>query len=266
MKVLVLGATGYLGARVMRRLPEAEALARVDLSDPTQARRALSPWRWDAVVNAAGPAPKGSQGWAEARRTIEEHVRIALNLAALVPAESRIVHVSGVIVYGIPERRPITEDHARAPIHAYGLAKSLAEDALATHRDTWLLRMGGLFSEDRTGGALYNFLSSAKQKKPLRVTAQETLPWDILHVDDAARAVALALERPGEGAVNVSTGEPIDLVGVARRIATRYGGVVEDVAGVAHPTVECDTSKMRRAFGWTPVGLDVRLDQWWSAL
>jgi len=266
MRVLVTGASGYLGKRLVQSLAGAEALPRVDLSDCAEASRALAPWRWDALVNAAGRAPKALVGWTESREVLTTHVRIGMNLARLMPAHARLVHVSSTVAYGIPRDRPVDENHPRLPLNAYGLAKVLSEDALAAHPDVWLLRMGGLYSEDRTEGALYNFLKCAKERAPLRITATEPLVWDVLHVDDAVEAVRRALDRPGGGPVNVSTGEPIDLVGVARRIAARYGGTVENVHGIEHPTLECDTSKLRRCFGWVPKGLDERLDAWWSTL
>jgi nucleoside-diphosphate-sugar epimerase len=266
MKILVTGATGYLGRRVMQRLSGAEALERVDLTDASAAARALTPWRWDAIVNAAGRAPKSLRDWSDARDILTSHVRIAVNLSRLVPETARIVHVSSSVAYGVPARLPVAENHSRAPLDAYALAKVLSEDVLAGHPDVWLLRMGGLFSEERTDGALYHFLHNAKLGKPIRVTATEPLVWDILHVDDAVDAIDHAVRKPGEGPVNVSTGESIDLVGVAERIASRYGGVVENVTGVAHPSFACDITKLRRSFGWRPMSLDERLDAWWRAL
>lgn len=266
MKVIVTGASGYVGRRLMTRLPNAEALPRVDLSNFAAASSALAPWRWDAIVNLAGPAPKATQPWREESACVATHVRIAMNLARLVPRSARLVHMSGMIVYGLPETRPVKEEHTRKPIHSYGLAKMLAEDALASVEDVWILRVGGLFSEDRTEGALYHFLRAAKERRKLVVSPKTPLAWDPHHVDDAVEAIVRALDLHGEGALNVSTSEPLDLLGVARRIASRYGGEVEDAGGVAHPVFQSDTTKLRSRFGWTPVPLDERLDAWWSSM
>lgn len=266
MKILVTGATGYLGGRVMARLPHAEPLPKCDLSDRDQAARLLSPFRWDAIVNLAGPVPRGAQTWEDDSATIATHVRIAQNIARHVPAGRRVVHVSSMVVYGLPDSRPVREDHARRPIHPYGLAKTLAEDALFDVEDAWLLRVGGLYSEERREGALYHFLRAAKEHRALRLTATAPLAWDTIHVDDAAEAIVRALDVPGGGPLNVSTGEPIDLVHVAQRIASRYGATVEDVARVVHPVFQADTARLERRFGWKPAPLDERIEQWWSTL
>jgi nucleoside-diphosphate-sugar epimerase len=250
----------------MARLPHAEPLPKCDLSDPHHAARLLSPFRWDAIVNVAGPAPRGAQTWEDDSRTIATHVRIAQNVARHIPPGRRLVHVSGMIVYGLPESLPVREEHRRRPIHAYGLAKVLAEDAFFGVGDAWLLRMGGLYSKERSEGALYHFLRAAKERRPIRLTATTPLAWDTIHVDDAAEAIARALDLPGEGPLNVSTGEPIELVGVARRIASRYGGTVEDVAGIVHPVFQADIARLESRFGWKPPPLDERIEEWWKTL
>src|SRR6185369_13978963 len=86
----------------------------VDLADADAARRALTPFSWDAVVHAAGPAPKAEQGWDDSVDIINAHVRMALHVSAAIPDAwaGRFVHVSGAIVYGIPSRLPVKEDDA----------------------------------------------------------------------------------------------------------------------------------------------------------
>lgn len=266
MRLVLTGATGFLGRRLMARLPNAEALPRVDLADADSAAAVLASFRWDALVNLAGPVPKGIEDWRDGARTLAAHARIAMNLARMVPETCRVVHVSSMVVYGLPEARPVTEDHPRNPLHPYGLGKVLAEDALRPRRDCWLLRVGGLYSEERKDGALYHFLRAAKEGRPIRLTANTPLAWDVLHVDDAVDAIVRALEVPGEGPMNVSTGEPLDLTGVAHRVAERFGGVVEDVGGAKHPVFQADVSKLRRRLGWMPRPLNERLDAWWRTL
>ncbi len=283
-RVLVAGATGFLGRPLVERLARAgskvTALARsvdgalpagaerlaADLADAAAAREALSPWRWDAVVNLAGPAPKGIAGFADGAALVGAHVRAAANLRAAVPAgwPGRLVHASGFIVYGIPRRVPVPEDHPRAPLHAYALAKVLAEDVLLAGGglDRWILRLPGLYSEERREGALYRFIRAARDGEPLSITAPDPLPWDVLHVDDAVEAIirALAAEARDPGALNVGHGEPVELSAVARWIAERAGkGSEVRVDGPAHPVFAMDVSRARALLGWSPPPLHARL-------
>jgi len=290
--ILVTGASGFFGTALLPRLtgahrvtalsrtarPQSDAgkmeILTLDLRDIETTQRALSHWRWDAVVHLAGPAPKTEQTWQDAVDTINAHVQSLLHVTAAIPEgwQGRFVHASGAIVYGNPARLPVAEDHPRRPLHAYALAKCLAEDILlgSKLKDRWILRMGGLFSEARRAGALFNFVRAAQAGEPLQVTTSSPpVPWEILHVDDAVEAVvrSLAASARDAGAMNVGYGAPISVIEIAQRFASRSpqeSKVI--VSGPTPPTFHADISKARRLIDWPPATLEQRLDRLWTSL
>jgi len=288
--VLVTGASGFFGTALVPRLVGANhrvtALSRtavtgegfevvsVDLRDPEATRRSLSPWRWGVVVHLAGPAPKGDQSWADAVDTITAHVRSLIHVMAAIPRgwSGRFIHASGAIIYGNPTADPVEEDHPRRPLHPYALAKCLTEDVLlgSTLSDRWLLRMGGLFSETRRSGGLFNFVRAAQAGETLRVTSSSPpIPWEILHVDDAVEAVLRSMSASARdpGPVNVGYGEPVQIVQIAERIARRSRrGSTVTLEGPEPPVFHADIAKARRLFDWPPATLDDRLDRLWQSI
>ena len=289
--VLVTGATGFLGRLLVERLiaegylvtaigyksgvspfnPAVEYV-QVDLTDFNHARKVLNLWRWNAVINLAGPVAHREETWQESYRLIGSHIAIALNLCLCIPDQwgGRCLHASSMSVYGMPQRQPVDEHHPRLPLDGYGMAKALAEDVFCLwcrrySSDCWLLRFPGLFSEDRHNGALYHFIRSAHQGNPLIISASKPTPWDVLHVSDAVEAIVRALRADsyGPGPINVSYGEAVEIGAIARLIAkiTQSKSDVQNPSNICHPVFQMDISGARRLLNWPPCTLRQRLEQ-----
>jgi nucleoside-diphosphate-sugar epimerase len=277
MKVLVTGATGYLGRAVVRQLRDTHEVTEaarqgsfaVDLDDADLSRAALEDFRWDAVIHLAGPAVKGVPNWDHTVALARGHVKMTQHVLAWIPPAwpGRFIHVSGAIVYGTPREDPVDESHPRSPLHGYALAKCLTEDLVLGSRlhDRWVLRMGGLFSSDRRAGALFAFAQNADAGEPLRITSSTpVVPWEIIHVDDAAFMIARALEAQFQdpGPVNIGYGERIQIEAIAKHFADRSGkGSRVVLEGESPPPFRMSVQRMRSCIGRLPRTLGERLDE-----
>jgi nucleoside-diphosphate-sugar epimerase len=285
-RVLVTGSTGFLGKVVVSRLTAAgfqiTELARrskhlsVDLSH-VESRIALSPWRWDVVINLAAVVPGKCSATATAWNIVATHTNIVLNLCSAIPAQwtGRLIHASSMAVYGAPERLPVDEKDPRRPTDAYGIAKCVAEDVINSAQAeknfaAWILRLPGLFSEGRLDGALHNFVVNASRGLPLRIAAAQPTPWEVLHVEDAAEGIMRVLHSPAPstGPMNLGYGEEMNLTGMAERIVRHFKSrsPIENVTDFTHPVSCLDIKKARALIDWPPATFDDRLDRFCDAL
>ena len=126
-RLLVTGATGFMGRSLVERLagmayditalgmrqkdsvfaPTVEYITG-DLTDREWAFALLQPWRWDGVINLAGPILKDQPQWEDEYLILSNHINITLNVCLAIPKgwSGRFIHASsskGVIISSMHE-------------------------------------------------------------------------------------------------------------------------------------------------------------------
>lgn len=153
------------------------------------------PGALDAVVCTLTPARRDEMAY---RQT---YVEAPLNLVeALAGRQPRWLFASSTAVYGGDDGRWIDDDTAPSPESFNGRVLLEAEAVLASHIPGFLaLRFSGIYGPGRR-----------MMLRRAQTATQARRRWgNRIHVDDAAAALAFALDRPGlDGAAIVSDGAP----------------------------------------------------------
>jgi nucleoside-diphosphate-sugar epimerase len=284
VKVLLTGASGYLGCAVAAKLVatghqvvglarsrrSAEQLRsagmeafRGDLTDLGALRAGVD--RADAVVHAGFP-----QGLPPAAAARAEEMAVAAMLAPLSGTGRPFLYTSGVWVYGHTNGRTVTEASPLAPFPGGAWRARVEQMALAA-ADTGVVpviaRPGIVYGR---GGSqmLLTLIAIAKQAGYAAYVGDGCHTTPAIHIDDLAQAYGLALERASAGAVLNLVDEAPTWKSMAHAIASAAGlpGVVRSIAPdqaqrqlgfFAHPMgadIRVDARRTRALLGWTPAG------------
>lgn len=243
MRVLVTGATGFLGGHVARMLAVRGDEVIGQGRDPDRARmlerQGLPVRRWDlardpapalpgldAIVHCAAlSAPFGPSA---AFETANVEATRRLLVLARAKGVGRLVLISSPSVYFAPrDQLDVAEDMPLPrPYTHYARTKRMAEAlALAApYLGPVILRPRGIYGAGDT--ALLPRLLRAARSGPLPLLRRGRARIDLTHVDDAARAVLAALDAPlrAEGqAFNISGGEVLAVRDIAEAACARAG-------------------------------------------
>lgn len=224
MKILLLGATGYIGSVLAERLAggghEVVALVRPkaretavtgevrhgDLYEPETLKSAVTP-DIDVVVHAANP-------------TGDEEVDVAV-IEALAGGGARLVYISGVWVLGATTEaagedapvNPITPSRYRPRV------ERLVLDAGGV-----VVRPGIVYGR---GAGIPTVLAAPGQEDGRYVHAGGPVPtWATVHVDDLADLLVLAIERAAPGSLFHAVAEEAVSVADVAAAAGRTGRAV----------------------------------------
>lgn len=283
MRVLVTGAQGYLGARLLNALaarPNVEAVGsgrraaetargafiQADLLDGEDVRRLLAEAVPDRIVHCAAFVPDRMEDYADARAAAQSLAMIEHLLAASAPPA--LLYVSSMTVYGQGADGPTPEDAAGDPTSAYGLGKWRGERLIAdSGRQALAARIPGLFGPPRMGGLVANALRAFKHGETPRLPDAPFL-WSAMHVADAAALLADLASAPwphnGFEAVNVGYAGRLSVDGFVAAAAALYGREADYRLG--HPAFEYDLSRLA-GFGLAPPrGLEAALADFGDAL
>lgn len=302
-KVLVIGGRGFVGSHLVRRLladgvavhvfgPSMadDLLADLDgrfgetrgsVGDRAALTRAMADCGADAVVTTAAYST-GRQGLmrsgdAEGDRALAVNVLGLRNVfeAAREVGPLRVVWTDSTVVYGPAASYPpgrVGEDAPRAPVTFYGLTKVLGEDIARYYRDRHAMAITGLRLPLVLGEGLWYSgaasavaaLIAAARPGARHAVAFHDEPMDLMHVADAADALAVALDpaRAPAAVYNVN-GFTARLSDIVRTVEQRVPGyrVVHERQDPAVTFPLIDDVRFRRDAGFAPQrGLEAVVD------
>jgi len=238
-RVLVTGANGFLGGAISRRLAaradvEVGATARGDLADRSAAVAALSHWRPDIVVHAAGR----THGSADQLHVdnVEATAALAAAIAAAAP-NCRLILLGSAAQYGPSQDRvPWREGGPCEPLDDYGTSKRVAEASAFAEAASCGIRVTSLRIFNVIGPWAHGEQSFPSFLRKLSAAMVTPPPWrvemgrltavrDFIALDDVLQAVERVIDRG-------VWGQPINVcTGVGRTVGSLLENVARAVAG-----------------------------------
>jgi UDP-glucose 4-epimerase len=289
VKILVTGGAGFIGSHVVDayvaaghevavldnlstgredNVNPAAQLHRVDIRDLGQVQEAIAAFK-PQVVNHHAAQSEVPRSVADPGFDAQVNVVGGLNvLRACVDNSVRKVIFSstGGALYGEPDIVPAGEDHPVRPLSPYGTSKFAFEQYLGTFDRTFGLRFTTLrysniygprqdfFAEE--GRVVAIFASRMLEGKPVTIDGDGNQARDMLHVGDVATANLAALERGDGGTYHVSSGTPVTINDLCRKLALLTEYKLEPRFGPARVgdvyRIALDNQLAAAELGWVP--------------
>lgn len=301
--VLVTGGAGYIGSHAVKALHAAghrvivyddlsaghreaarcaDAFIEGDIHDTARLRSAIQDHDVDAVMHFAawlsvGDSVKDPGGY------YRNNVVGALSVLDAMVAEhvEHLVFSSTAAVFGNPVETPITEDHPKHPINAYGETKLAIERTLPHYERAYGLRSVVLRYFNAAGADPDGELGEDHEPEPHLIpraidaalgrdtfqifgddyeTPDGTCLRDYIHVTDLADAHLRALDSLRSGGAsasyNLGNGRPTSVKDVIRSVARVVGREVPVAVGPRRPgdpaVLFASSARIKKELGWQP--------------
>jgi UDP-glucose 4-epimerase len=289
VRILVTGGAGFIGSHVADTYiaaghevailddfrtgseanvnPEAKVL-RLDVRDKEGVAAAISAFRPEVVNHHAAqsevPKSVADPGF-DAMVNVVGGLHV---LQASVDAGVRkfIFISTGGALYGEPDVIPAGEDHPVRPLSPYGTSKFAFEQYLGTFQRTYgleytVLRYANIYGPRQDfhaeeGRVIAIFASRMIAGKPVTIDGDGEQARDMLHVADVAVANIAALYRGAGGTYHISTGIPVTINELYRKLAILTEYELEPNFGPRRKgdvfRIALDNSRAREDLGWEP--------------
>ncbi len=299
-RVLITGATGFVGTYLVAHLAEAypgwqvtgttrhaaEADARFvpcDLRDGGAVAALIERTKPETIVHLAGQSNVPAS-FADPETTLANNIIGTLHLldaCRTYAPQARLLIVSSNEVYGPtpPEAQPLHEDRPLRPVNPYAVSKAAQEMLALQYAHSYNLDVVVARPFNHIGpGQTDRFVVSAFARQIVEVERGERRTVSVGNLDtvrdftdvrDVARAYGLLLERGERGGIyNIGRGTAVmvgDLLDMLCRLAPVAITIERDPARLRPsdaPVMMADTTRLRQATGWQPeISLRQSLDE-----
>lgn len=262
MKLLIAGASGFIGTHVLRRLPsdwEVFAISRkpiaarpnttlinVDLTNLDFARSL--PGQIDAVLSLAQSAHY-AEFPAKTRQVFDVNVMSSISLVdyAIRARASTFVHASTGSVYE-PYGGLLKEDALLSPSSLNGVSKFIAERSLELY-DSLIglccLRIFFPFGPGQKNRLVQLVHKRLSECQPVDLDGPDGMVFTPTYVEDIADIMATAIEEGWRGTINVASQETRSVRSVAEGIAHILGAKPQfNHTGSQSTNITPDTTKL----------------------
>lgn len=265
MKILVTGATGYIGSCLIPHLKEIPDVEIVSFSrgtghDITSFEDILSMTKdVDFVFHlAAMSSVQGSEKKPEQAFRINLFGTYNVLEACRRNKVSWLLFPSSVYVYGKLTELPVKEGNQPKPTTVYGHTKLMGEilcDNYRKHFPISTARIFNVYGPRQSGKIVSDFIDKAREGS-ITIFGDGEQTIDLIHINDIISAFLTAMKNKTNDTFNLGSGEEISLMNLAKTIAELVGKEIEIKHDVSksrgNPRVLAEIGKVKELLKWEP--------------